>query len=117
DLTVIGPEAPLAAGVTDALRSAGHAVFGPTRAAAQLETSKIFAKEFLSRHSIPTARFQACLTATEAHRAVAALGCPIVIKADGLAAGKGVVIAANAAEAYAAIEAMLAGELACRARP
>ncbi|HWG36215.1 MAG TPA: phosphoribosylamine--glycine ligase [Terriglobales bacterium] len=112
DLTVVGPEAPLAAGVTDALRSAGHAVFGPTRAAAQLETSKIFAKEFLSRHSIPTARFQACTTAAEARRAAAALGSPIVIKADGLAAGKGVVIAANAAEADAAIEAMLAGELA-----
>ena len=116
DLTVIGPEAPLAAGVSDALRAGGHAVFGPTQAAAQLETSKIFAKEFLSRHGIPTARYQACTSAAEARRAVADFGFPIVIKADGLAAGKGVAIAADPADADHVIDHMLAGGIGAAGR-
>ncbi|MGN6594112.1 MAG: phosphoribosylamine--glycine ligase [Terriglobales bacterium] len=112
DLVVVGPEAPLAAGIADALRAAGVAVFGPSRAAAQLESSKIFAKEFMARHHIPTARFAAASGAVEARRALAAMGPAVVIKADGLAAGKGVVVPETAAEADRALEQMLAGELA-----
>jgi phosphoribosylamine--glycine ligase len=107
--TVVGPEAPLAAGVVDAFRAAELRIFGPTRAAAQLESSKDFAKQFMSRHGIPTAKFRTFSNAVEAHAYVDAEGAPIVIKADGLAAGKGVVVAMSAAEAHAAIDDMLAG--------
>ena len=105
--TVVGPEAPLAAGVVDAFRAAGLAIFGPTRAAAQLESSKDFAKQFLVRHGIPTAKYQTFSDAAAAHAYIDAEGAPIVIKADGLAAGKGVVVAMTADEAHAAIDMML----------
>jgi len=108
-LTVVGPEAPLAAGVVDAFRDADLAIFGPTREAAQLESSKDFAKAFMVRHGIPTARYQTFTDAGAAHAYVDAEGTPIVVKADGLAAGKGVVVATSAAEAHAAIDAMLVG--------
>jgi phosphoribosylamine--glycine ligase len=111
DLVVIGPEAPLAAGVSDALRAAGRRVLGPSRAAARLETSKIFAKEFMARHGIPTAPFDAVDAMPAARRALARLGYPVALKADGLAAGKGVVIAHEEREALAALEAMLSGAL------
>ena len=106
-LAIVGPEAPLAAGVVDAFRSAKLPIFGPTRAAAQLESSKDFAKAFMLRHRIPTARYATFSDAREAHAYVDREGAPIVVKADGLAAGKGVVVAATAAEAHAAIDAML----------
>jgi len=106
-LTVVGPEAPLAAGVVDAFREAGLRIFGPTRAAAQLESSKDFAKRFMVRHRIPTARHATFERAPEAKAYVAKEGAPIVVKADGLAAGKGVVVAASVAEAQAAIDRML----------
>ncbi|MBL8437506.1 MAG: phosphoribosylamine--glycine ligase [Zoogloeaceae bacterium] len=108
-LTVVGPEAPLAAGVVDAFRAAGLPIFGPTQGAAQLESSKDFAKQFLIRHSIPTAKYQTFTDAAAAHIYVDAEGAPIVIKADGLAAGKGVVVAMNLVEAHAAIDMMLVG--------
>ncbi len=104
---VVGPEAPLAAGVVDAFRAAGIGIFGPTQAAAQLESSKDFAKRFLQRHGIPTARYQTFADAEAAHAYIEAEGAPIVIKADGLAAGKGVVVAMDKAEAHAAIDMML----------
>jgi len=107
--TVVGPEAPLAAGVVDAFREAGLRIFGPTRAAAQLEASKDFAKRFMARHGIPTARFGTFTDAAAAHAYIDANGAPIVVKADGLAAGKGVVVAGTAEEAHAAVDAMLAG--------
>jgi phosphoribosylamine--glycine ligase len=107
--TVIGPEAPLAAGIVDAFRAAGLRVFGPTQAAAQLESSKDFAKRFMVRHAIPTAKFRTFADAQEAHAYVDAEGAPIVVKADGLAAGKGVVVAMTAGEAHRAIDAMLSG--------
>jgi phosphoribosylamine---glycine ligase len=107
--TVVGPEAPLAAGIVDAFRAAGLKIFGPTQAAAQLESSKDFAKQFMARHGIPTAAFGTFTDATEAHAYIDQHGAPIVVKADGLAAGKGVVVAATAAEAHAAVDAMLAG--------
>ena len=105
DLTVVGPELPLDLGVVDRFRARGHRIFGPSRAAAQLECSKSFAKAFMTRHGIPTARFRVCDSAADAHQVIARgeLGLPIVIKADGLAAGKGVVVAADRAEADAAI--------------
>jgi phosphoribosylamine--glycine ligase len=106
-LTVVGPEAPLAAGVVDAFRDAGLRIFGPTRAAAQLEASKDFAKQFMVRHGIPTARHATFESASEAKQYVAQHGAPIVVKADGLAAGKGVVVAASLDEAHAAIDMML----------
>jgi len=106
-LTVVGPEAPLAAGIVDAFRAAGLRIFGPTRAAAQLESSKHFAKSFMQRHGLPTARHQSFESAREARAYVAARKTPIVIKADGLAAGKGVVVAESREEANAAIDAML----------
>jgi phosphoribosylamine--glycine ligase len=106
-LTVVGPEAPLAAGVVDAFRDAGLKIFGPTRAAAQLESSKDFAKSFMTRHKIPTALHKTFDNAEEAKAFVTKRGAPIVIKADGLAAGKGVVVAATVAEAHAAIDQML----------
>jgi phosphoribosylamine--glycine ligase len=106
-LTVVGPEAPLAGGVVDAFRRAGLKIFGPTQAAAQLESSKDFAKAFMARHGIPTAEYKSFTDAAEAHAYVDHRGAPIVVKADGLAAGKGVVVAMNAGEAHAAIGAML----------
>jgi phosphoribosylamine--glycine ligase len=105
--TVVGPEAPLAAGVVDAFRAAGLRIFGPTKAAAQLESSKDFAKAFMQRHGLPTAQYRTFTDAREAHAYVAKRGAPIVVKADGLAAGKGVVVAQTVAEADAAIDAML----------
>jgi len=108
-LTVVGPEAPLAAGVVDAFRAAGLKIFGPTQAAAQLESSKDFAKQFMARHQIPTAAFATFSDAAAAHAYIQDKGAPIVVKADGLAAGKGVVVAQTAEEAHAAVEAMLSG--------
>ena len=107
--TVVGPEGPLAAGIVDAFRDAGLRVFGPTKAAAQLESSKDFAKRFMKRHGIPTARHETFIDAKAAHAYLDRHGAPIVIKADGLAAGKGVVVAATAKEAHEAIDMMLAG--------
>ena len=108
-MTVVGPEAPLAAGVVDAFRAEGLRIFGPTKAAAQLESSKDFAKTFMARHGIPTAAYESFTDARAAHDFVEANGAPIVVKADGLAAGKGVVVAMTLAEAHAAIDMMLAG--------
>ena len=108
-LTVVGPEAPLAAGVVDAFRAAGLKIFGPTRAAAQLESSKDFAKQFMARHDIPTAAFGTFSDPAAAHAYIDQHGAPIVVKADGLAAGKGVVVALTADEAHAAVDAMLSG--------
>jgi phosphoribosylamine--glycine ligase len=107
--TVVGPEAPLAAGIVDAFRAAGLRIFGPTRAAAQLESSKDFAKRFMARHGIPTAQFATFTDAAAAHAYIDTQGAPIVIKADGLAAGKGVVVAMTLDEAHRAIDAMLSG--------
>jgi phosphoribosylamine--glycine ligase len=106
-LTVVGPEAPLAAGIVDDFQAAGLKVFGPLRAAAQLEASKDFAKQFMLRHGLPTARHATFTGAAEAKAYVEKHGAPIVVKADGLAAGKGVVVAATLAEANAAIDQML----------
>ncbi len=106
-LTVVGPEAPLAAGVVDLFRARGLRIFGPTRAAAQLESSKAFAKDFMQRHGIPTAHYAVFSDAAAAHAHVEHTGAPIVVKADGLAAGKGVVVAMTAEEAHAAIDFML----------
>jgi phosphoribosylamine--glycine ligase len=106
-LTVVGPEAPLACGVVDAFQAAGLRIFGPTRAAAQLESSKDYAKSFMRRHGIPTGRYESFEHAAEARAYVEKQGAPIVVKADGLAAGKGVVVAASVAEAHAAIDMML----------
>ena len=106
-LTVVGPEAALAAGVVDAFREAGLKIFGPTRAAAQLESSKDFAKSFMVRHHIPTALHRTFLSADLAKAFVSQRGAPIVVKADGLAAGKGVVVAQSVEEAHAAIERMM----------
>ena len=107
--TVVGPEGPLAAGIVDAFREAGLRVFGPTQAAAQLEASKDFAKRFMARHGIPTARSETFTDAKLARAYVDREGAPIVVKADGLAAGKGVVVATTKDEAHAAIDRMLAG--------
>ena len=109
ELTIVGPEAPLAKGIVDAFRAEGLAIFGPSQAAAQLESSKAFAKDFLARHQIPTAAYQTFTDIEPAKAFVQELGTPIVIKADGLAAGKGVIIAQTEDEAYAAIDDMLAG--------
>jgi phosphoribosylamine--glycine ligase len=106
-LTVVGPEAALAAGVVDAFREAGLKIFGPTRAAAQLESSKDFAKSFMVKHNIPTGLHRTFLSADLAKAFVSQRGAPIVVKADGLAAGKGVVVAATVEEAHAAIDRML----------
>jgi phosphoribosylamine--glycine ligase len=105
--TVVGPEAPLAAGIVDAFRDKGLRIFGPTKAAAQLESSKDFAKAFMKRHGIPTAGYQTFTDAAAAHAYVDGRGARVVIKADGLAAGKGVVVATSLEEAHAAIDAML----------
>ena len=108
-LTVVGPEAPLASGIVDAFRAHGLRVFGPTRAAAQLESSKDFAKAFMKRHGVPTAEYQTFTDAATARAYVRQRGAPIVVKADGLASGKGVVVATTVAEAEAAIDSMLVG--------
>lgn len=107
-LTIVGPEAPLSQGVVDAFRAAGLKIFGPTQAAAQLESSKDFAKAFMVRHNIPTAKYETFTNAAKAHDYINANGAPIVIKADGLAAGKGVVVAMTDDEAHQAIDMMLA---------
>jgi len=107
DLTVVGPEAPLAAGIVDEFRAHGMKIFGPTKAAAQLESSKAFSKAFMHRHGIPTALYETFTDAALAHAYVDKMGAPIVVKADGLAAGKGVVVAMTAAEANEAIDFML----------
>ena len=106
--TVVGPEAPLAAGIVDVFRARNLRIFGPTKAAAQLESSKDFAKRFMARHNIATAKFQTFADLAAAHAYIDAEGAPIVVKADGLAAGKGVVVAMSAAEAHAAVDMMLA---------
>ncbi len=106
-LTVVGPEAPLAAGIVDIFRARGLKIFGPTQKAAQLESSKDFAKAFMQRHGIPTAKYQTFSDAAAAHRYIDEQGAPIVIKADGLAAGKGVVVAMSLEEAHGAIDMML----------
>ena len=108
-LTVVGPEAPLAAGVVNIFRNRGLKIFGPTKEAAQLESSKDFAKRFMARHNIPTAEFETFSDAAAAHAYIDAKGAPIVIKADGLAAGKGVVVAMSLEEAHAAVDDMLSG--------
>ena len=107
-LTVVGPEAPLAAGIVDIFRNNGLRIFGPTQLAAQLESSKDFSKAFMKRHGIPTAEYQTFSNALEAHAYIDTKGAPIVIKADGLAAGKGVVVAMDLSEAHAAVDMMLA---------
>ena len=106
-LTLVGPEAPLAAGIVDDFRSHGLRIFGPTQAAAQLESSKAFSKAFMHRHGIPTAAFETFTDAAQAHAYVDRQGAPIVVKADGLAAGKGVVVAMTLAEAHESIDFML----------
>ncbi|TMH44544.1 MAG: phosphoribosylamine--glycine ligase [Betaproteobacteria bacterium] len=106
-LTVVGPEAPLAGGIVDLFRSRGLRILGPTQACARLESSKQFAKEFMIRHGIPTAEFSSFDTASAAHAYIDAHGTPIVVKADGLAAGKGVVVATSADEAHRAVERIL----------
>lgn len=108
-LTVVGPEQPLAAGIVDEFRAHGLRVFGPTKAAAQLESSKAFSKAFMKRHNIPTADYETFTDAVAAHAYVDEKGAPIVVKADGLAAGKGVVVAMTLHEAHEAIEFMLVG--------
>jgi phosphoribosylamine--glycine ligase len=106
-LTLVGPEAPLAAGIVDDFRAHGLRIFGPTQAAAQLESSKAFSKAFMQRHGIPTAEFETFTDAALAHAYVDRKGAPIVVKADGLAAGKGVVVAMTLAQAHEAIDFML----------
>ncbi|MBX3620357.1 MAG: phosphoribosylamine--glycine ligase [Rhizobacter sp.] len=109
-LTVVGPEAPLAAGVVDEFRARGLRIFGPTKAAAQLESSKAFAKDFMKRHHIPTAAYETFSDRVAAHAYVDRMGAPIVVKADGLAAGKGVVVAMTLDEAHQAVDWMLADD-------
>jgi phosphoribosylamine--glycine ligase len=106
-LTVVGPEVPLAAGIVNIFREQGLKIFGPTREAAQLESSKDFAKAFMKRHRIPTADYKTFSKLADAHKYIAQKGAPIVIKADGLAAGKGVVVAMTLDEAHAAVDMML----------
>ena len=109
DLTVVGPEAPLGNGLVDRFEAEGRRVFGPTKGAAQLETSKAFAKDFMQRHGVPTAKYRVCTTANEALSAIRSgeFGDALVVKADGLAAGKGVVVAPDRATAEAAVEAAM----------
>ena len=109
-LTVVGPEAPLAEGVVDAFQAAGLRIFGPTQAAARLESSKDFAKAFMVRHGIPTAQYRTFTEPGPAHEYLDRAGAPVVVKADGLAAGKGVVVATSLQEARAAVDAMLTGK-------
>jgi phosphoribosylamine--glycine ligase len=108
ELVFVGPEAPLAAGVSDAARAAGALVFGPSRSASRLETSKAFAKEFMARHGVPTARSRACATAAEAKAAARTFDGRCAVKADGPAAGKGVVVCGSVAEADLAVDALAA---------
>ncbi len=110
DLTVVGPEAPLVVGIVDSFRDAGLAIFGPTQAAAELEGSKAFTKDFLARHQIPTAQYRVFESAAPALDYVRERGAPIVVKADGLAAGKGVIVAQKVEEAEAAIQDIFAGQ-------
>ena len=107
EMTVVGPEAPLAAGVVDLFRAAKLKIFGPTQRAAQLESSKDYAKAFMQRHRIPTAAYQTFTDPAQAHAYIEAQGAPIVVKADGLAAGKGVVVATTVEQAHQAIDSML----------
>src|SRR5207249_6628696 len=109
DLTVVGPELPLSVGIADAFAADGHLLFGPTKSAARLESSKAFAKAFMARHGVPTARFRTCDSTDQAVACVRAgeFGFPVVLKADGLAAGKGVVIADDRAAADTAIAAAM----------
>ena len=109
DLTIIGPEAPLVKGIVDSFQEAGLKCFGPTAQAAQLEGSKAFCKDFMARHNIPTAEYQTFTDTAEAITYIEAKGAPIVVKADGLAAGKGVIVAQTIAEATSAVEDMLSG--------
>jgi len=111
DLTVVGPELPLALGIVDEFQSRGCPIFGPTRAAARLESSKSFAKEFMQRHRIPTAKYSVCSSSQELAEALKLFHAPVVVKADGLAAGKGVVIAQSKEEAHRVAQEMLAGKL------
>src|SRR5580692_4143746 len=111
DLTVVGPELPLTLGVVDEFMQRGWPIFGPTKAGAQLEGSKSFAKEFLQRHQIPTAAYAVCNSVAEVQSALALFHAPVVVKADGLAAGKGVVIAASKEEAASAAAEMLSGKM------
>src|SRR5947209_6804824 len=111
DFTVVGPEGPLAAGIVDQFRAAGLAIFGPTRAAAEIETSKAFAKALMLRAGIPTARAEAHTDPRAAKDAARRLGAPVVVKASGLAAGKGVVVCGTLGEAKRAIDDMLSGNL------
>jgi phosphoribosylamine--glycine ligase len=111
DLTVVGPELPLQLGIVDEFNRRGWPVFGPTKAAAQLETSKSFAKEFMQRHRIPTAHYAICDSVDEIKHALARFGTPVVVKADGLAAGKGVVICSSKDEAAATASEMLSGKM------
>jgi phosphoribosylamine--glycine ligase len=111
DLTVVGPEMPLTLGVVDEFQRRGWPVFGPTRAAAQLESSKSFAKQFMQRHRIPTAHYAICTTVDEVRAALSHFHTPVVVKADGLAAGKGVVIAKSKEEAIATASEMLSGKM------
>ena len=108
-LTIVGPEAPLVVGVVDAFEKAGLTIFGPRQSAAQLEGSKAFTKDFLARHHIPTAEYQNFTDVEQALAYVREKGAPIVIKADGLAAGKGVIVAMSLSEAEAAVKDMLSG--------
>lgn len=109
DLTIIGPEVPLVLGIVDRFAAAGLRCFGPTQAAAQLEGSKAFAKDFLARHHIPTARYQNFSDPDAAEAFIREMGAPVVVKADGLAAGKGVILAQSEQEAIAAMRGMLSG--------
>src|SRR3546814_431091 len=111
DFTVVGPEAPLALGVVDAFQAAGRRIFGPTQAAAQLEASKAFTKAFLERHAIPTAQYRVFTEIEPALAYIAERGAPIVVKADGLAAGKGVVVAETVEQAQTAVREMLGGTM------
>ena len=111
DLTVVGPEVPLQHGIVDAFNKRGWPVFGPTQAAAQLESSKSFAKEFMQRHRVPTAHYAICNSAAEVKHEISRFSAPLVVKADGLAAGKGVVICKTKEEAAAAANEMLSGKM------
>ena len=110
DLTIVGPEVPLVLGITDRFAQAGLRCFGPSKAAAQLEGSKAFAKDFLARHHIPTARYQSFTDPEAAQAYIREIGAPLVVKADGLAAGKGVILAQSVDEAVAAVHGMLSGQ-------
>src|SRR5260370_7713787 len=117
DLTVVGPEVPLQLGIVDEFNKRGWPVFGPTKAAAQLESSKSFAKEFMQRHRIPTAHYAICNSASEVKHEVSRFSAPVVVKADGLAAGKGVVICRTREESASAATQMLSRQLPRAPRP